>query len=153
MKHLIVTVCLLISFSLQAQTVKVKSSYQDTGAKKLSFQTSNIKGTLSATNAELTVKLKNTSKKSIVINAANCSLIDDTGRGSTLCGAELTLASGKSVTVSLENCSARNYNEGLFQLKKSYSSKSQFTEEAFFLKDKGFVLTLSGEKIAFFTDL
>ena len=152
MRVFLITCCFLIGLSSHAQDLKVKSNYQDKGARNLNFKTSNIKGSLSATNARLKIRLKNLSSKTLVINAANCSLIDKSGRGTQLCGGDLTLKSGNSVTLLFENCSARNYNEGLFGLKNFYSTKSQFKEDSFFLKDKEFILNISGERILFYTD-
>ena len=152
MRLVLITCCLLIGLSLHAQNVKVKSNYQDKGASHLRFRTAKIKGSLVATNAKLKVKLKNISGETVVINAANCSLVDKSGRGTTLCGGDLTIGVGNSVTLLFENCSARNYNEGLFGLKNFYSTKSQFKEDAFFLRNKEFVLKISGERIVFYTD-
>ena len=152
MRVVLVTFCLLIGLSNHAQNVKVKSNYQDKGARHLSFKTPNIKGSLTATNAKLKVRLKNLSNETVIINAANCSLIDKSRRGIQLCAGDLTLEPGNSVTLLFKNCSARNYNEGLFGLKNFYSTKSQFKEDYSFLKNKEFVLNISGERILFYTD-
>jgi len=152
MRVVLVTFCLLIGLSSHAQNLKIKSNYQDKGARNLTFKTSNIKGSLSATNATLKVRLENLSNETVIINAANCSLIDKSGRGTQLCGGDLALESRNSMTLLFENCSARNYNEGLFGLKNFYSTKSQFKEDSFFLKDKEFILNISGERILFYTD-
>ena len=135
MRVVLIAFCLLIGLSIHAQNVKVKSNYQDKGASHLRFKTPKIKGSLAATNAKL-----------------KCSLVDKSGRGTTLCGGDLTIGVGNSVTLLFENCSARNYNEGLFGLKNFYSTKSQFKEDAFFLRNKEFVLKISGERIVFYTD-
>ena len=132
--------------------MKIKSNYQDKSARNISFKTSNIKGYLSATNAKLKVRLKNLSSETVIINAANCSLVDKSGRGTQLCAGDLALESGNSITLLFENCSARNYNDGLFGLNNFYSTKSQFKEDSFFLKNKEFVLNISGERILFYTD-
>jgi len=152
MRVVLVTFCLLIGLSSHAQNLKIKSNYQDKGARNLTFKTSNIKGSLSATNATLKVRLENLSNETVIINAANCSLIDKSGRGTQLCGGDLALESRNSMTLLFENCSARNYNEGLFGLKNFYSTKNQFKEDSFFLKDKEFILNISGERILFYTD-
>ena len=152
MRVFLITCWLLIGLSSHAQNLKIKSNYQDKGARNLTFKTSNIKGSLSASNAKLKIRLKNLSRKTLVINATNCSLIDKSGRGTQLCGGDLTLESGNSATLLFENCSARNYNEGLFGLKNFYSTKNQFKEDSFFLKDKEFILNISGERILFYTD-
>ena len=152
MRIVLITCWLLIGLSSQAQNLKIKSNYQDKGARNLSFKTSNIKGSLSATNAKLKVRLKNLSSETVIINAANCSLVDKSGRGTQLCAGDLALESGNSITLLFENCSARNYNDGLFGLKNLYSTKSQFKEDSFFLKNKEFILDISGERILFYTD-
>ena len=152
MRIVLITCWLLIGLSSQAQNLKIKSNYQDKGARNLSFKTWNIKGSLSATNAKLKVRLKNLSSETVIINAANCSLVDKSGRGTQLCAGDLALESGNSITLLFENCSARNYNDGLFGLKNFYSTKSQFKEDSFFLKNKEFVLNISGERILFYTD-
>ena len=152
MRIVLITCWLLIGLSSQAQNLKIKSSYQDKSARNLSFKTSNIKGSLSATNAKLKVRLKNLSSETVIINAANCSLVDKSGRGTQLCAGDLALESGNSITLLFENCSARNYNDGLFGLKNLYSTKSQFKEDSFFLKNKEFILDISGERILFYTD-
>ena len=152
MRVVLVTFCLLIGLSSHAQNLKIKSNYQDKGARNLTFKTSNIKGSLSATNATLKVRLENLSNETVIINAANCSLIDKSGRGTQLCGGDLALESRNSMTLLFENCSARNYNEGLFGLKNFYLTKSQFKEDSFFLKNKEFILNISGERILFYTD-
>ena len=152
MRVVLVTFCLLIGLSSHAQNLKIKSNYQDKGARNLTFKTSNIKGSLSATNATLKVRLENLSNETVIINAANCSLIDKSGRGTQLCGGDLALESRNSMTLLFENCSARNYNEGLFGLKNFYSTKSQFKEDSFFLKNKEFILKISEERILFYTD-
>jgi len=151
--RIVLIICwLLIGLSSQAQNLKIKSNYQDKSARNISFKTSNIKGYLSATNAKLKVRLKNISSETMIINAANCSLVDKSGRGTQLCAGDLALESGNSITLLFENCSARNYNEGLFGLKNFYSTKSQFKEDSFFLKNKEFILDISGERILFYTD-
>ena len=152
MRIVLITCWLLIGLSSHAQDIRVKSNYQAKGARNLNFKTSKIKGSLSASNAKLKIRLKNLSRKTLVINATNCSLIDKSGRGTQLCGGDLTLESGNSVTLLFENCSVQNYNEGLFGLKNFYSTKSQFKEDSFFLKNKEFVLNISGERILFYTD-
>ena len=152
MRVVLIAFCLLIGLSIHAQNVKVKSNYQDKGASHLRFKTPKIKGSLAATNAKLKVRLKNLSGEAVIINATNCSLIDKSGRGTQQCGGDLTIGVGNSVTLLFENCSARNYNEGLFGLKNFYSTKSQFKEDAFFLRNKEFVLKISGERIVFYTD-
>ena len=152
MRIVIITCWLLIGLSGQAQNLKIKSNYQDKSARNISFKTSNIKGYLSATNAKLKVRLKNLSSETVIINAANWSLVDKSGRGTQLCAGDLALESGNSITLLFENCSARNYNDGLFGLNNFYSTKSQFKEDSFFLKNKEFVLNISGERILFYTD-
>ena len=151
--RIVLIICwLLIGLSSHAQNLKIKSNYQDKGARNLTFKTSNIKGSLSATNATLKVRLENLSNETVIINAANCSLVDKSGRGTQLCAGDLALESGNSITLLFENCSARNYNEGLFGLKNFYSTKSQFKEDSFFIKNKEFILKISGEQILFYTD-
>jgi hypothetical protein len=152
MRFLFTTACLLFVSFLYAQNIDIKSSFQDKGAKNLSFKTSNIKGSMRATNEKLQVTLKNLSSDTLVINGTNCFLIDKSGRGTQLCCGDLTLESGNSATLLFENCSARNYNEGLFGLKNFYSTKIQFKEDSFFLKNKEFILNISGERILFYTD-
>jgi len=152
MRIVLITCWLLIGLSSQAQNLKIKSNYQDKGARNLSFKTSNIKGSFSATSAKLKVRLKNLSSETVIINAANCSLVDKSGRGTQLCAGDLALESGNSITLLFENCSARNYNDGLFGLNNFYSTKSQFEEDSFFLKNKEFILNISGERILFYTD-
>tara|TARA_B100000787_G_scaffold69773_1_gene51312 strand:+ start:102 stop:560 length:459 start_codon:yes stop_codon:yes gene_type:complete len=151
--RIVLIICwLLIGLSSQAQNLKIKSNYQDKSARNISFKTSNIKGYLSATNAKLKVRLKNISSETMIINAANCSLVDKSGQGTHLCAGDLALESGNSITLFFENCAARNYNDGIFGLKNFYSTKSQFKEDSFFLKNKEFILDISGERILFYTD-
>ena len=80
------------------------------------------------------------------------SLVDISGRGAILCHAALSLQPREKVVLKLTNCQGRPYNEGLFLLDHEYESKAAYKEEAWFLKNKTFVLKIGHDKVKFLTD-
>ena len=56
------------------------------------------------------------------------------------------------MVLKLANCEGRPYNEGLFLLNYEYVSKAAYKEEAWFLKNKTFVLRVGQDKIRFLTE-
>ena len=142
--------CITLGFG---QTIRMKSSYSETSsAKHYSFETASFEGKLSATNAELKLVLKNTTSSPITLDPANITLLDITGRGARCKGEVITVAPGKKQTVHLEPSSS-NPKKGFFDLRKEYSSKSLFNEEARFLRNKKWRLSLGEEEVVFYTDL
>ena len=135
------------------QTIRMKSSYSETSSvKTYHFETASFEGKLSATNAELKLVLKNTTSTSITLDPANITLLDITGRGVHCKGSVTTLAPGEKRSLNLEP-SSTNTKKGFFELRKKYDSKSLFKEEAQFLRNKKWRLSLDGEEVVFYTDL
>ena len=143
----------VLSTSASAQSIRMKSGFDaTTSTKNFAFETSTYSGKLKASNTELRLTLRNTSSNVLTIDPAATSLIDITGRGMTSCGTIISIAPGAKKTITLSPCST-NPKKGFFDLRKSYDSKSAFNEEAFFLRNKKWVLTLAGQRIEFYTDL
>ena len=135
------------------QTIRMKSSYSETSSvKTYNFETASFEGKLSATNAELKLVLKNTTSTSISLDPANITLLDITGRGVHCKGSVTTFAPGEKRSLNLEP-SSTNTKKGFFELRKKYDSKSLFKEEAQFLRNKKWRLSLGGEEVVIYTDL
>ena len=135
------------------QTIRMKSSYSETSSvKTYHFETASFEGKLSATSAELKLVLKNTTSTSITLDPTNITLLDITGRGVHCKGPVTTLAPGEKLSLNLEP-SSTNTKKGFFELRKKYDSKSLFKEEAQFLRNKKWRLSIGGEEVVFYTDL
>lgn len=112
-----------------------------------------LEGKFSGNHQTLVLKLKNISNQNIELHEGSIQLADITGKGAILCGhGELTLEPGDKVTLELSNCNDDSYS-GLFQLRREYSSRQLFYDDATFLRNKVFKLVIASEKVKFLTDL
>ncbi|MEL0296066.1 MAG: hypothetical protein VW971_07835 [Cryomorphaceae bacterium] len=144
---LVLTMC---CNALAAQAVRFKTNF---AAKKssttLKFETASYSGTLSSSNTELVLKIKNKGEASWSSKQIN--LVDISNRGEKLCAEkELVLAPGKKGKLTYVSCAPKR---GLFRLEPSYPSKVAFKENAFFLRGKEWALTVGGETFTFYTDI
>jgi hypothetical protein len=155
MKQLFTIAFLSLALFANAQAISLKSNYKAPGKGTLKFRTEHFSGSLKASNTELELTVKNTTKQSITLHEKSIVLKDLTGKGETLCGeGELILKPGKTANLILVNCAAQKHpDEGLFQLDSNYPSKAAFKEDAFFLRNKEFFLHINNDVVGFYTDL
>lgn len=150
MKQLLTFLFILSASTSYGQHVRFKKTYISGSHKTLSFKTDLLKGSFKGTNESLILTLKNTSKKAIDLGTVQLALVDVTGRGAKLCGDTQMIKPGQKTTLYLEVC---NGKDGLFFLNKAYGSKQAFKEDAFFLINKEWRLSIGQEVILFYTDL
>ena len=151
MRQLIFTAlfCTTILTAGTAQTIRFKTDYNDVASSKLKFKTVSFSGSLKATNAELFLIVKNNSSTSWEIS--QCQLSEVSGKGDRLCLASVAIiAVGERAKLVFRPCRG---DGGVFRLKDSYPSKTAFREDAFFLREKEWTLTIGGESFTFYTDL
>ena len=136
--------------ALAAQTVRFKTDFASAkSSSTLKFETTSFSGTLSSSNKELVLKIKN--KGEATWSSKQINLVDISNRGEKLCAEkELVLVPGKKGKLTYVSCSPMR---GLFRLEPSYPSKAAFKEDAFFLRGKEWTLTLGGEAFTFYTDI
>ena len=136
--------------ALAAQTIRFKTDYASTkSSSTLKFETASYSGTLSSSNTELVLKIKN--KGEATWSSKQINLVDISNRGEKLCAEkELILAPGKKGKLTYVSCTPKR---GLFRLEPSYPSKLAFKEYAFFLRGKEWILTVGGETFTFYTDI
>ena len=136
--------------ALAAQTIRFKTDYTSPkSSSTLKFETASYSGTLSSSNTELVLKIKN--KGEATWSSKQINLVDISNRGEKLCAEkELVLAPGKTGKLTYVSCAPKR---GLFRLETTYSSKVAFKEDAFFLRGKEWTLTVGGETFTFYTDL
>jgi hypothetical protein len=142
---------LILSCALaSAQTIRFKADHTSSrSSSSLKFETASYAGTLASSNKELVLKIKN--KGDANWSSSQINLVDISNRGAKLCaGKEIVLMPGKKGSVTYTPC---NSNGGLFRLEPSYPSKTEFKEDAFFLRGKEWKLTIGGETFSFFTDI
>lgn len=151
---LLLGLMLCASLFMNAQNIALKRSPNASASSKLTFTTAHLSGALKASPDELVLKLKNTSKQSITIDASVLTLTDVTGRGKAMCGDLTVLSPGEKATLRFTPCGG-NPKKGFFDLSLSYTSKAAFKEEAFFLRGKKFQLRGldKDEVVYFYTDL
>lgn len=144
---------LLLSTSVYGQSLRFKTSPSQSSGKSFNFEISSFKGNLRGNHQQLQVRLKNTTNQALILNEGTIKLVDITGRGEKLCGASgIKIQPGEKVTLTLVNCDTK-YNDGLFQLRREYTERKLFYEDASFLRNKTFELIIAGERIKFLTDL
>ena len=136
--------------ALTAQTIRFKTDYTSTkSSSTLKFETASYSGTLSSSNTELVLKIKN--KGEATWSSKQINLVDISNRGEKLCTEkELVLTPGKTGKLTYVSCAP---NHGLFRLEPNYPSKVAFKEDAFFLRGKEWILTVGGETFTFYTDI
>ena len=136
--------------ALAAQTIRFKTDYALTkSSSTLKFETTSYSGTLSSSNTELVLKIKN--KGEATWSSKQINLVDISNRGEKLCTKEeLVLAPGKKGRLTYVSCAPKR---GLFRLEAAYPSKTAFKEDAFFLRGKEWTLTVGGERFTFYTDI
>jgi len=150
MKQWLIFLFILSATTVYGQRVRFKKTYKSGSHRTLSFKTYLVKGSFKGTNESLILTLKNTSKKAIDLGAVQLALVDVTGRGAKLCGDSKMIKPGQKTTLYLKVC---NDKDGLFFLNKAYGSQQAFKEDAFFLINKEWRLTIGQEEILFYTDL
>ena len=150
MKQLLIFLFILSATAGYGQQLRFKKTYKSGSHKTLSFKTDLVKGSFKGSNESMILTLKNTSKKPIDLGAVQLALVDVTGRGAKLCGHTKMIKPGQKTTLYLKVC---NGKDGLFFLNKAYGSKQAFKEDAFFLINKEWRLTIGQEVILFYTDL
>ena len=150
MKQLLIFLFILSATAGYGQHVRFKKTYKSGGHRTLSFKTDLVRGSFKGTNESLILTLKNTSKKAIDLGAVQLTLTDVTSRGAKLCGDTKMIKPGQKTTLYLIAC---NDKDSLFFLNKEYGSKQAFKEDAFFLINKEWRLTICQEVILFYTDL
>jgi hypothetical protein len=148
--YLILMLC--FATVMQGQSLKFKSDLQDRATGTYSFTSERFTGSFSGSHKQVKLTLKNASDVVVELHENAISLVDISGRGATLCHAALSLQPGEKVVLKLANCEGRQYNEGLFLLDYEYESKAAYKEEAWFLKNKTFVLRVGHDKIRFLTE-
>ncbi|MGB1090306.1 MAG: hypothetical protein ACPGYN_06135 [Schleiferiaceae bacterium] len=150
-KHLLFVLVLTVCCNaLAAQTIRFKTDYTSTrSSSTLKFETASYSGTLSSSNTELVLKIKN--KGVATWSSKQINLVDISNRGEKLCAEkELALAPGKKGKLTYVSCAPKR---GLFRLETAYPSKVAFKEDAFFLRGKEWTLTVGGETFTFYTDI
>lgn len=151
MKRAIFSLALILSCAFaSAQTIRFKTDYNSSrSSSSLKFETASYAGTLSSSNTELVLKIKNNGDANW--SSAQINLVDISHRGAKLCAKkDVVLMPGKNGSVTYTACNA---DLGLFRLEPSYSSKTEFKEDAFFLRGKEWTLTIGGETFSFFTEI
>ena len=151
MKRTLFATALILSCAFaSAQTIRFKTDYTSTkSSSTLKFETTSYSGTLSSSNTELVLKIKN--KGEATWSSKQINLVDISNRGEKLCAEkELVLAPGKKGKLTYVSCAPKR---GLFRLEPSYPSKVAFKEDAFFLRGKEWTLTVGGETFTFYTDI
>ena len=147
----LLTFLFILCFSASyGQQLQLNEKYNSRNHRSLSFKTDRVKGSIKASNASLSLTLKNTSEVAMDLSIIPLALIDASGRGAKLCGKTTILKPGKKTTVLLEACNGR---DGLFMLDKKYLSKRAYEEDAFFLINKERQLRIGGKTVTFYTDL
>lgn len=149
MKRALFALALILSCALaSAQTIRFKTDYTSSkSSPTLKFETVSFSGTLSSSNTELVLKIKN--KGEATWSSKQINLVDISNRGEKLCAEkELVLAPGKKGKLTYVSCAPKR---GLFRLEPSYPSKVTFKEDAFFLRGKEWTLTVGGEAFTFYT--
>lgn len=153
MKAALLTLFFFATTFVGAQNLKFKSDYEGSRSSTLKFETESLEGKFSGNHQTLVLKLKNVSKRKIELNEGSIQLVDITGKRAILCGHdELTLEPGDKITLELSNCNDDSYR-GLFQLRREYSSRQLFYDDATFLRNKVFKLVIASEEVKFLTDL
>jgi len=153
MKAILLALFLFTSSLVSAQNLKFKIGYEGSGSSTLKFGTELFEGKFSGNHQTLVVKLKNVSNRNIELHEGAIQLLDITGKGAVLCGYnDLVLEPSDKVTLELSNCNDDSYR-GLFQLRREYSSRQLFYDDAIFLSNKTFKLVIGSEEVKFLTDL
>ena len=150
MKQLLTILFIISVGTVYGQKVLLKKNYDKQGHTSLSFRLDGVKGSFKGGNKSLALTIKNTTDREMDLSIIQLALVDASGRGAKLCGKTKILKPGKKTTVRLEACNGR---DGLFMLDKKYLSKRAFEEDAFFLINKEWQLSIGGETVTFYTDL
>ena len=150
MKQLLTILFIISVGAVYGQKVLLKKNYDKQGHTSLSFRLDGVKGSFKGGNEALALTIKNTTDREMDLSIIQLALVDASGRGAKLCGKAKILKPGKKTTVRLEACNGR---DGLFMLDKKYLSKRACEEDAFFLINKEWQLSIGGETVTFYTDL
>ena len=149
-KPLLTFLCILFIGASYGQQLQFKQKYNTRSHPSLSFKTDRLKGSFKGGNTSLSLTLKNTSEEAMDLSNIKLALVDATGRGAKLCGNTKILKPGRKTTLHLEAC---NGYDGLFMLNKAYASKQAFKEDALFLRNKEWQLSIGQDVVTFYTDL
>ena len=148
--YLILMLC--FATVMQGQFLKFKNAVQGRASATYSFATERFTGAFSASHKVMKLKLRNITTTEITLIYNSISLVDISGRGAGLCNPKVTLQPGDELALKLTNCQGRQYNEGLFLMDYEYETKATYKEEAWFLKNKTFVLRIGHDKVRFITE-
>ena len=149
MKRTLFTLALILSCAFaSAQTIRFKTDYSSArSSSTLKFETASYSGTLSSSNTELVLKIKN--KGEATWSSKQINIVDISNRGEKLCAKkQLNIAPGKKGKLTYVSCTPKH---GLFRLEPAYPSKVAFKEDAFFLRGKEWTLTIGGETFTFYS--
>ena len=153
LRYLSVIAFLCLSFAAVSQNIPLKTDLDSKAKFKLTFQSTELEGTLRAHPDHIDLKMTNTSAASLAFKNGDFLLTSARGVGEELCSDELLIiAPGKKVKVTLTRCEHAD-RLGLFGLKPAYNSYDSFTSESVFLIDQEFILTIGTHKVRFYTDL
>ena len=151
-RYLCVLAFLCLSFAAIGQTLRLKSEVGSKAKSKLTFQATELEGTLRAYPDYIDLRLTNTSDASLAFKNGDFILTSARGTGEELCCERVLIAPGKSVRITLTRCKDAD-RLGLFGLKPTYDSNVSFISESVFLINQAFFLSIGEHKIHFYTDL
>ena len=151
-RYLCVFAFLCLSVAAIGQTLRLKTGLDSKAKSKLTFQATELEGTLRAYPDHIELRLTNTSDASLAFKNGDFILTSARGTGEELCCELVLIAPGKSVRITLTRCKDAD-RLGLFGLKPTYDSYESFVSESTFLIDQAFFLSIGGHTIHFYTDL